>query len=39
VDVAYHYAEPEKGLDALNATQEVNEVWLRKESQWWHQRQ
>lgn len=38
VDVAYHYAEPEKGLDALNATQEVNEVWLRKESQWWHQR-
>jgi hypothetical protein len=38
VDVAYHYAEPEKGLDALNATQEVNEIWLRKEGQWWHQR-
>lgn len=37
VEVAYRYANPEKGREMLDMTQGVNEVWLRKEGQWWRQ--
>jgi len=37
VEVAYRYADPEKGREMLDMNQGVNEVWLRKENQWWRQ--
>ncbi|MDS4028025.1 MAG: hypothetical protein RKO25_13700 [Candidatus Contendobacter sp.] len=37
VEVAYRYANPEKGREMLDMIQGVNEVWLRKEGQWWRQ--
>lgn len=37
VEVAYRYAEPEKGGAMVNMTQIASETWLRKGDQWWHQ--
>lgn len=37
VEIAYRYAEPAKGHRMQDMTQQVNETWLRKEEQWWHQ--
>jgi len=38
VEVAYRYAEPAKKDGLVDMTYEVNEIWLRKEDQWWRQR-
>ena len=35
VKVDYRYAEPSKGGQIVDMTHEVNDVWLRKEGQWW----
>jgi len=37
VEVAYRYAEPERDGKMADMTSEVNEIWLRKEEQWWRQ--
>jgi hypothetical protein len=37
VEVAYRYAEPEKGRGVQSMTHQVSETWLRKEGQWWRQ--
>jgi hypothetical protein len=38
VSVSYHYDEPEKKeYRPLNTTAQINEIWLRKDGQWWHQ--
>jgi hypothetical protein len=37
VQIAYRYVDPNKGHDLSDMTQEANEVWLRKDGQWWHQ--
>jgi len=38
VEVAYLYGEPEKkDSSVLNTTSRINEVWLLKDGQWWHQ--
>lgn len=38
VSVAYRYDEPEKkDYRALDGTATLNEVWLRKDEQWWYQ--
>jgi hypothetical protein len=38
VEIAYRYAEPGEGSQALSLTQDVKETWLRKDGQWWRQR-
>lgn len=37
VEVTSHYAEPGKNGNAQDLTQEVKEIWLYKDGQWWHQ--
>jgi hypothetical protein len=37
VEVAYRYAEPAKNGEVVDMTHEVDEIWLRKEEQWWRQ--
>ncbi len=37
VKVAYRYAEPGRGGETVEMTHEVDEIWLRKEEQWWRQ--
>jgi hypothetical protein len=37
VEVAYRYAEPEKGRGTQSMTHQVGETWLHKEGQWWRQ--
>jgi len=37
LEVAYRYAEPEKGGPVYDLTQTIWENWLRKDGQWWHQ--
>ena len=38
VKVAYRYAEPAKNGEAVDMVYDVNEIWLRKEDQWWRQK-
>ena len=38
VEITYRYAEPGAKGQALNLTQDVKETWLRKDGQWWRQR-
>lgn len=41
VEVEYQYADSSRGgkvPEVMNLTQEVQETWLRKDGQWWHQR-
>lgn len=37
VDLAFEYPELGKGHERLETNQEINELWFRKENQWWHQ--
>lgn len=37
VEVAYRYAQPGMGQAMRDMTQQVNEIWLRKEGEWWRQ--
>jgi len=38
VEITYRYAEPTENGQVRDLTQEVKETWLRKDGQWWHQR-
>lgn len=38
VEIAYRYAEPERSDQVWDMTRELGEIWLRKDGQWWHQR-